>query len=126
VLNLVDSSGWLEYFTNSPNAEFFVPAIEETGTLLVPTIVLYEVFKRTRQGRSEADALPVSAYMSRGRIVDLTRTLAIDAARLSADMGLAMADSVILATAQAHQAAFWTQDKHFNGLPSVHYVEKQR
>ena len=124
-MNVVDSSAWLEYFANGPNAESFAPAIEKTTELLVPSLTLYEVFKRVLQQRDEGLALQAVAIMQQGAVVDLDAPLALIAARLSVEHRLPMADSVILATAQSHSAVLWTQDADFKGIPGVEY-RKQR
>jgi predicted nucleic acid-binding protein len=123
-MNLVDSCGWLEYFADGPNADFFAPALEDIEQLLVPSICLFEVFKRVLQHRSESDALRCVGLMRQGRCVELTDEIALGAARLSAGLKLAMADSVILYSARQCQATLWTQDAHFIGLPEVRYVSK--
>lgn len=123
-MNLVDSCGWLEYFADGPNADFFAPAIEAPDTLIVPTICLFEVFKRVLQQRNESDALRAVALMRQGQSVDLNEHLALSAARLSFDAKLAMADSVILCTARQSNATLWTQDAHFKGMSGVSYVAK--
>jgi len=120
-MNVVDSSGWLEYFAAGPNASFFAPAIEKTRDLIVPSLSLYEVFKRVLQQRSENDALQAVAVMQQGRVVDLDASIALSGARLSIDHQLPMADSVILATARAFGATLWTQDADFDGMPRVQY-----
>lgn len=120
-MNLVDSSGWLEYFADGPNAPFFAPAIEDAAALLVSTINLYEVFKRVLQQRDEDSALKAVAVMGEGRVVPIDDALALSAARLSVLHDLPMADSLILATARAHQALVWTQDADFDGLEGVRY-----
>jgi toxin FitB len=124
-MNLVDSSAWLEYFSDGPSAEFFAPAVEDTGHLLVHTICLLEVFKRVLQQRGESDALSIVTQMQQGRVVELDATLALSAARLSFDLKLPLADSVILATAHAHHAILWTQDSDFEKLPGVKYKPKK-
>jgi toxin FitB len=124
-MNVVDSSAWLEYFANGPNAEFFAPAIEKTTELVVPSLILYEVFKRVLQQRDEGSALQAVAVMQQGTVVDLDAPLALVAARLSIERRLPTADSVILATAQSHDAILWTQDADFKGIPGVEY-RKQR
>ena len=124
-MNVVDSSGWLEYFADEPKAGFFAPAIENTKELIVPAISLYAVFKRVYQQRGEGDALRASAQMTQGQVIDLDQALALRAAKLSLDKRLPMADSIIWATALAHGAILWTQDEHFKGLPAVQYIEKQ-
>lgn len=121
-MNVVDSSGWLEYFAAGSNADFFAPAIEATRDLLVPSLSLYEVFKRVMQQRGEGQALQAIALMQQGEIVSLDSTLAMTAAKLSIVHRLPMADSIILATAVAHNATLWTQDADFEGIPSVRYV----
>ena len=124
-MNVVDSSAWLEYFGDGPNASEFAPAIEDVDTLVVPTLVLFEVFKRTCQVADEDAALSAAAAMMQGSVVELTSTLALDAARLSLESGLAMADAIILATARAHEAVVWTQDAHFQGLEGVEFRPKK-
>lgn len=121
-MHVVDSSGWLEYFGEGPNADAFAPAIEDTGALVVPAISLYEVFKRMRAQRGEQDALRAATQMRLGQVADIDARLALDAARLSLRHRLAMADSLILATARRFDAVLWTQDADFDGLDGVRYV----
>jgi toxin FitB len=123
-VNVVDSCGWLEYLSDGPNAEFFADAIETTDQLIVPALSLYEVFKRVLQQRGEGDALQAVALMHQGRVVELTSSLALAAARVSVDEGLPMADSVLLASARAADATLWTQDADFEGVAGVRYVAK--
>lgn len=123
-MNVVDSSGWLEYFAGGPNAGFFAGAIEDRDRLVVPALTFYEVFKRIAQQREEGAALQAVAAMGQGQMVDLTPDLALAAARLSLREGLPMADSIILATARAHGATLWTQDVDFRGLPGVEFVAR--
>ena len=123
-MHVVDSSGWLEYFADGANADFFAPAIEATDELLVPSLSLFEVFKRVLQQRTEADALRAIALMRQGRVVELSDTLALGAARLSVDLKLPLADSIILHTARAHGATLWTQDAHFETVAGVAFVRK--
>ena len=124
-MNVVDFSGWLEYFANGANAEFFAPPIEEVGKLIVPSISILEVFKRVIEQRGEGDALRAAAQMLQGQVVDLDTALATSAARISFDLKLPLADSVILATARAHDAVVWTQDADFVGIEGVKYVAKK-
>lgn len=91
-MNVVDSSAWLEYFGDGPNAGDFAPAIEDPDRLAVPSLTLVEVFKRSSQLKDEATALEAVGVMLQGRVVELSASLAIDAARLSLETGLAMAD----------------------------------
>ena len=125
-MNVVDSSGWLEYLADGPNADFFAPAIENTPDLVVPSLSLYEVFKRVLQQRGEGDALQAVAVMSQGRVVGLDMDLALSAARVSVEYKLPMADSVMLATAHLYDATLWTQDADFEGVEGVRYITKPR
>ena len=123
-MNLVDSSGWLEFFARGKNADHFAPIIQDREHLLVPAIVVYEVFKKIYRERGEAAALIALAFMEEGKVVNIDTTLAISAAKISVETKLPMADSLILATAYRYQAEVWTQDAHFQGLPGVHYFPK--
>jgi predicted nucleic acid-binding protein len=122
-MNIVDSSGWLEYFAGGPNTEFFSEPIEEPSELLVPTISLYEVFKRVLQQRDESEALRAIAFMLSGEIIDLTSTIALHAAKISTELKIPMADSVMLATARESDAVLWTQDSDFEDLKDVRYTK---
>jgi predicted nucleic acid-binding protein len=122
-MNIVDSSGWIEYFFSRPNATFFSPPIEDTENLLVPVICLYEVFKKVNSVADEAKALQIIAQMKQGRVMDLTEDIALKASLVSLKRKLPMADSLILSTAIAHGALLWTQDEHFKHLPNVSFRE---
>ena len=124
-MNLVDSSGWLEYFADGPNAEFFAPAIEDTEHLLVSTINLYEVFKRVLQQKGENQALQAVALMHQGQVLEINAEIAIAAAKLSDQYKLPMADSLILTTAQTYNATLWTQDADFKGFADIKYIVKK-
>ena len=121
-MNVVDSSGWLEYFAAGPNADFFAPTLEAVDELVVPTVSICEVFKRVLQQRGEGDALQAVALMQQGDVADLSATLALDAARMSVELKIPMADAIILTTARANSATLWTQDSHFEGMAGVEYV----
>ena len=123
-MNLVDSSGWLEYFADGRNARFFAPALEDTENLIVSTINIYEVFKKVLQQRGEDSALQAVALMHQAGVMDVTSPIAMDAVKLSTELKLPMADSLILATARSFDAILWTQDTHFNGLPDVKFTKK--
>jgi toxin FitB len=125
-VNVVDSSGWLEYLANGKNARFFAAAVEDTRRLVVPSLCLFEVFRRAQQQRSRDAALEAVALMRQGTIVDLDERLALAAAEISLQERLPTADSIILATARAHAAKLWTQDVDFRGKPNVEYVEPAR
>jgi predicted nucleic acid-binding protein len=123
-MNVVDSSGWVEYFAKGKNAEFFILPIQDVENLLVPSICIYEVFKRLALDLGEEEALQAVGIMSYGQIIDLDRKIALDAAQISLERKLAMADSMILATARDQEATLWTQDEHFKGIEGVRYIEK--
>ena len=123
-MNVLDSSGWLEYFANGPNAGFFAQPLADPTALVVPAISIFEVFKRVLQQRGEAAALQASALMQLGRVEVLDASLSMVAARLSHELKLPMADSIMLATARRFDAVLWTQDADFSGLPGVRYVAK--
>jgi predicted nucleic acid-binding protein len=124
-MNVVDSSGWVEYLTDGANARFFAASIRDAESLVIPTICLYEVFKRVLMELGEERALDAIGMMSFGKVVEISREHAIEAARISAETKLAMADSIILATAHAHDAILWTQDIHFKDIEGVKYIEKK-
>ena len=124
-MNVVDSSAWLEYFADGPNASFFAKPIQRTQDLIVPSLAIYEVFKRVLQQRNETDALRAVALMEQGRVAPLDAAIALSAARISLAHQLPMADSVILATTRAFGATLWTQDADFEGMPGVQYRERK-
>ena len=123
-MNVVDSSAWLEYFADGPNADMFAAPIEDVDQLIVPTICLYEVFKSVLRQRGESDALSAVALMRQGCVEDLTERIALAAADLSLQTKLPMADSIILATARLNAAHIWTQDADFDGLDGVTFIAK--
>ena len=120
-MNVVDSSAWLEFLADGPNASYFAPAIEATGDLVVPSITIYEVFRRALQQGDARRALQSVGLMRRGRVVDLDAELAVAAATLAIGEKLSLADSVILATARRFDATLWTMDADFDGKPGVKY-----
>ena len=124
-MNIVDSSGWLAYFADEPNAKHFLNPLKDTASLVVPTITVYEVFKVVIRESSENEALQVTAAMQKGTVIDLTVKLAIAASKLSLENSLPMADSIILATAKAYDAILWTQDSDFKNLAGVKYFPKK-
>jgi toxin FitB len=124
-VNIVDSSGWLEYFTNGPNAQRFLPALKETSSLVVPVVSIYEVFKVVLRESGENAAIQAAMAMQKATVVEMTSRLAMAAAKISLELLLPMADSMILATAQIHNATIWTQDAHFKNLASVKYFAKK-
>lgn len=123
--HVVDSSGWIEYFVGGKNANIFSEPIHDTENLLVPAICLYEVFKRVLSEFGEDQALDIIGQMSLGKIIELDRNIAVHAAKISLELKLAMADSIIFATARANNATLWTQDEHFKDLEDVKFLEKK-
>lgn len=119
--NVVDSSAWLEFLADGPNAAEFTPAITAVARLVVPTLVITEVLRRLdAQGRREM--IPeILAHMRQGRLIPLDEELAVDAATVGREQGLALADSIIYATTLAVDGTIWTQDEDFKHLPSVEY-----
>lgn len=123
-MNIVDSSGWLEYFADASNAYFFEKPLLQTDKLIVPSISIYEVFKRILQQRSEDDAIQAIAVMQQSRVIDLNVNISLHAAKLSHELKLPMADSIILSTAQIYKAKLWTQDSDFENINGVKYIKK--
>jgi predicted nucleic acid-binding protein len=124
-MNVVDSSGWLEYYAKDENSAFFAPVIQDIESLVIPTISMYEVYKKTVLQRGEEEALSAIAWMSTGKVADMTQEIALAAAVLSLESKMPMADSIILATAQANNATLWTQDEHFKDMQGVKYIVKK-
>jgi predicted nucleic acid-binding protein len=124
-MNIVDSSGWLAYFADEFNAKHFLIPLKDTGSLVVPTVTIYEVFKVVLRESSENEALKAIVAMQKGTVVDLTPSLAIAASKISLKHNLPMADSVILATAKDFDATLWTQDSDFKGIQGVRYFPKK-
>jgi len=124
-MNIVDSSDWLAYFADKPNAEHFLTPLNDTASLVVPTVTIYEVFKVVLRESSENEALQAAVAMRKGRVVDLTASMAIAASKLSLEHNLPMADSIILATAKEFEATIWTQDSDFKNIDNVKYFPKK-
>ena len=120
----MDSSAWLSYFAGDDNASSFAAPIENLGKLLVPSITITEVFKNILRQRGEGVALQAIAHMEQGRVISLDSGLAIDAATFGVQHKLPLADSIIFATAQKHNAKLWTQDNDFEGLQGVEFFRK--
>ncbi len=125
-MNIVDSSGWLEYFSEGPNAEYFSSPLKDPSLLIVPVITIYEVFKVVLREAGENKALQAIAAMQKGQVKDLTTTVAMNAAKISLQHNLPMADSLILATAIFYKCTLWTQDSEFENLPNVNFIPKKR
>lgn len=123
-MNLVDTSGWLEYFANSKNATLFAPAIEKTEDLIVSTINIYEMYKKILIEKDEYTAILVISLMKQAKVIEVNSEIAIQAAKLSFEKKIPMADSLIYVTAKLNNAILWTQDFHFKGLQGVKYFKK--
>ena len=125
-MNVVDSCGWLEFFADGPNASFFTGPIKNSKELIVPSLSIYEVFKKILQQRSEGEALQAIALMEQGHIIDLDARLAVLAAHISINNQLTMADSIMLSTSLAYNATFWTQDSHFEKMKDIKYIKAKK
>ena len=125
-MNIVDSSGWLEYFAGGSQADPFEEPLKNLSRLIVPTICLYEVFKVVMREKGEDDALQAAALMRQGRLAELDMETAIWAAKISFNQKLPMAESIIMATAYLFGATVWTMDEHFQGLSGVKYIPKPK
>jgi predicted nucleic acid-binding protein len=123
-MNIVDSSCWIEYFHKTPIGDAVLPAVERPRELLVPSIVLYEVCKYLLSNTSEKNVISFIQMMHKGQIIVLDSGLSISAANFSRNYKLAMADSIIYATAERYNAVLWTADEHFSNLPNVQYFDK--
>jgi len=124
-MNIVDSSGWLAYFADEPNAKHFLAPLSDSAALVVPTVIMYEVFKVVLRESGENDALQAAMAMQKGTVVDLIAPLALAAAKLSLAHDLPMADGIILATAREFKATLWTQDADFKHIKDVKYFPKK-
>lgn len=123
-MNLVDSSGWLEYLVEGKNAKLFAPAIEKTDELLVSTINLYEIYKKILSEKDEHSAIQVVGLMQQAKVVEVNSSIAIQAAKFSFEQKIPMADSLIYITARQNNATVWTQDVDFKDLDGVKYFKK--
>ena len=124
-MNVVDTSGWLEYFADTVNAKNFENAILDTENLLVPVVVIYEVFKKVLNEFNEDKALTVIGHMKMGKVINIDEDIAINAAKISAAKKMPMADSLIYSIALKHTAIIYTQDSHFENLEFVKYFNKE-
>ena len=123
-MNVVDSSCWLEVFEDTPIANIIVPIIADEESLIVPTVVLYEVFKKLSATKGIVYAERFAQRMLDSIVVTLDPELSISAANISRKYKLPMADSIIYATVMQYDAVLWTTDQHFEGLPNVRYFDK--
>ncbi len=123
-MNVVDSSGWIEFFQAGANGPIYKPVIEDRHNLLVPTIALFEVHKVLSRKLDEAIVTACLNVMRLGRVLDLTDARAVAAAKIARQHKLAMADAAMYSMAREFGAMFWTQDVDYQGLPSVNYAPK--
>lgn len=125
-MNIVDSSCWLEYFADSEVGNMVSSVIEDMDSLLVPSITIYEVFKKLLIEKDEDSALVATAHMKQATVIELDADLSIYSAKLGRDNALPLADSIIYATAKKYNCILYTQDKHFKGSEHIRYFEKER
>ena len=123
-MNIVDSSGWIEYLADGPGADFFAPVLENTEELLVPVICMVEVVRHVYREKGEDIALQTLALMQQAKVIDLLPEIILLAARAGKDNRLPLADSIVFATGRLHGAIVWTQDSDFEGLAGVRYTPK--
>ncbi|MBK7229966.1 MAG: type II toxin-antitoxin system VapC family toxin [Ignavibacteriales bacterium] len=124
-MNLVDTSGWLEYLADTKNAKNFAEAIENTDELIVSSINIYETYKKVLKERDEDAAIQIIGLMKQSKVFDVTSTIAVKAAKLSYEKDIPMADSIIYITAKENDAIVWTQDADLKGLEGVKYFNKK-
>ena len=122
-MNLVDSSRWLEYFTDGKNADKFAGAIEDTERLIVSTLNIYEVYKKVIAERDEDAALEAVATMQQARVIEVTSSIAMQAAKFSYIFKMPLADSIVYITTIENNAVVWTQDADFKGMDGIEYFE---
>ena len=123
---LVDSSGWIEFFTDGPLADDFAPYLVDLAEVVTPTIVIFEVFRVIRRQRSEEEAIEAVAQMQKTSVVDLDQFLALSAADVSVEHGLAMADAIVYATARVQDIQLVTADSDFEGLSGARVFRRDR
>lgn len=123
-MNVVDSSGWIEFFLAGANGPKFKPVINQRATLLVPAIALFEVHKVLSCQVPPEAVTQCLNVMRLGRVLEITDRRAVAAAEIAARHHLAMADAMMYSMAIEFDATFWTQDVDYQGLPSVTYFAK--
>lgn len=123
-MKIIDSAGWVEYFGHGPLFECYKEHLVDTSSILTPTIIVYEVYKRVLQALGRDEALEAVALLGETSVVNLDRATALSAAEISVKHKLPMADAIIYATAQAYEVPLVTSDAHFEGLPGVEYIPR--
>lgn len=124
-MNLVDTSGWLEYLADTKNAKNFAEAIEKTDELIVSSINIYEIYKKILKEKDENTAIQIIGLMKQSKVVDVTSSIAVQAAKLSYEKNIPLADSMIYITAKENDAMVWTQDVDLKNLVGVKYFSKK-
>lgn len=125
--NIIDTSGWLEYFADGENSDVFAGVIlSRTNEIIVPVIVIYEIFKKILMERDEDAALQTVVQLQKYHIENIDDSLSLQAAKISCEHKIPMADSMIYAVTLKYNAVLWTQDEHFERLPSVKYIGKKK
>ena len=123
-MNVVDSSAWLSYFAGDEKSKHFANPIENVKQLIIPSIILYEVFKCILREKNESSALQAVAHIQQGKIIQLDSILSIESAQIGHEYKLPLADSIIYAVTLKYDAILWTQDSHFAELEKVKYFKK--
>lgn len=121
---LVDTCGWIEWITDNQLASQFEGYLEHLEELIVPTLIQFELYQWIERELNEEKALEIVGITEQAQVIPLSTRIALDAAELSKQHKLAMADAIIYATAQSQQANLITADKHFKDLPHVTYLQK--
>lgn len=119
---IVDSCGWLEWFSDGILAEKYQKHLENKKELLVPTIVLYEVYKVLKREVGEEKALLAFGHMKSSEVIPFGESLALQAADLSITNNLAMADAIVYASALENNCKLITSDSDLKGLPHVTFI----
>lgn len=122
-MHIVDSCGWLEWFSNGRLAEAYGPYLKDVTQLLVPVVVFYEVYKILKREVGEERAIRAVSYMKRPAVIPVEDTLGLKAADMALQHHLAMADALVYAASAMYDAPLYTSDADFKGLPLVHYID---
>ena len=123
---VIDSSGWIEFFTDGPLADEYASRLRKLSAIVTPVIVIYEVYKRLKRELSEDDAVIAVSAMQRSQVIPIDQEIALTAADLSLEHRLAMADALVLATARKFQAELVTSGRDFERVAGVTYLPKHR
>lgn len=121
---VIDSSLWLEYFIDSPLSDFIESLFEKPHQIIIPTIIITEVYKKILNEWNDSIANELCSQLKVFNIFELDFVTATTAAKSGKEFKLPLADSIIYATTLVFDAVLYTTDKHFNGLKNVKYLEK--